>query len=74
MSSVNQLSKLVQGKEVRLVAVDAKGKDHYGRIVADVMLPEPSARSVLSQTTDKVIVAGASTGGTEALREVLPAS
>lgn len=25
---------------MRLVAVDAKGKDHYGRIVADVILPD----------------------------------
>ena len=37
---MDQLSQLAQGKEVRLVAVDAKGKDHYGRIVADVVLPD----------------------------------
>ena len=37
------------------------------------MLPEPAPRSVLTQTTDKVIVAGASTGGTEALRVFLEA-
>ena len=38
--ATEQLTRLAQGKEVRLVAVDAKGKDHYGRIVADVMLPD----------------------------------
>ena len=38
--AMDQLSRLAQGKEVRLVAVDAKGKDHYGRIVADVILPD----------------------------------
>ena len=37
---MDQLNRLAQGKEVRLVAVDAKGKDHYGRIVADVILPD----------------------------------
>nr|WP_282097266.1 thermonuclease family protein [Desulfovibrio desulfuricans] len=37
--AMDQLTQLAQGKEVRLVAVDAKGKDHYGRIVADVVLP-----------------------------------
>ena len=36
----DQLTKLAQGKDVRLVAVDAKGKDHYGRVVADVILPD----------------------------------
>ncbi|WP_374289330.1 thermonuclease family protein [Desulfovibrio desulfuricans] len=38
--AMDQLTQLAQGKEVRLVAVDAKGKDHYGRIVADVVLPD----------------------------------
>ena len=38
--AMDQLSRLAQGKEVRLVPVDAKGKDHYGRIVADVILPD----------------------------------
>ena len=38
--ATEQLTRLAQGKEVRLVAVDAKGKDHYGRIVADVILPD----------------------------------
>ena len=38
--AMDQLNRLTQGKEVRLVTVDAKGKDHYGRIVADVILPD----------------------------------
>lgn len=38
--SLEQLTQLVQGKEVRLAAVDAKGKDHYGRMLADVILPD----------------------------------
>lgn len=38
--AMDQLAHLAQGKEVRLAAVDAKGKDRYGRIVADVLLPD----------------------------------
>lgn len=38
--SFNQLTRLAKGKEVRLAAVNAKGKDRYGRIVADVLLPD----------------------------------
>lgn len=38
--ATEQLSRLAQGKEVRLISVDTKGKDHYGRIVADVVLPD----------------------------------
>lgn len=37
---------------------------------ADVMLA-PAARGAMAQTTQKVVAIGASTGGTEALREVL---
>jgi two-component system chemotaxis response regulator CheB len=39
---------------------------------ADAVLPPMSARSVL-RTTDRIIAIGASTGGTEALREILEA-
>lgn len=42
------------------------------RLTADAMLPPPSARAMV-ETTDKVVCIGASTGGTESLREVLMA-
>jgi len=42
------------------------------KLTADVMLPKPDTR-VFVETTEKVIVVGASTGGTEALREFLEA-
>lgn len=45
------------------------------KLTADAVLPPPH-RKVLTETTEKVIVVGASTGGTEALRiflEALPA-
>jgi len=42
------------------------------KLTADVMLPKPGHTGVV-ETTEKVIVVGASTGGTEALREFLEA-
>ncbi len=41
------------------------------KLTADVMLPKPDQGHVFVETTEKVIVVGASTGGTEALREFL---
>jgi two-component system chemotaxis response regulator CheB len=42
------------------------------KLTADAVLPRPSSKAML-QTTEKVVVVGASTGGTEALREFLEA-
>ncbi|HEY2017330.1 MAG TPA: chemotaxis response regulator protein-glutamate methylesterase [Bryobacteraceae bacterium] len=42
------------------------------KLTADAVLPKPTS-SAMMQTTDKVVVVGASTGGTEALREFLQA-
>lgn len=42
------------------------------KLSADVMLPPPSARA-MAKTTETVVCIGASTGGTESLREVLQA-
>jgi len=44
--------------------------DAVPKYTADVMMPK-AKKAVLTETTDKVIVVGASTGGTEALREFL---
>lgn len=41
------------------------------KLTADVMMPAPVATRAMTQTTEKVICIGASTGGTESLREVL---
>jgi two-component system chemotaxis response regulator CheB len=41
------------------------------KIPADTPAPAPAKLSPLAQTTDKIIAIGASTGGTEAIREVL---
>ena len=42
------------------------------KLTADAVLPPPNGRA-MSRTTEKVVCIGASTGGTEALREVLQA-
>ena len=41
------------------------------KLTADAVLGKPSAHSAMLETTEKVVVVGASTGGTEALREFL---
>ncbi|WP_342028475.1 chemotaxis protein CheB, partial [Rhizobium ecuadorense] len=40
------------------------------KLTADVMLPPPTGRA-MAKTTEMVVCVGASTGGTEALREFL---
>lgn len=57
----------VAKKRVRVLPVEPK-------LTADAVIEKPNARAMI-QTTEKVVVIGASTGGTEALRvflEVLP--
>jgi two-component system chemotaxis response regulator CheB len=41
------------------------------KLSADVMMPAPVANHAMTRTTEKVVCIGASTGGTESLREVL---
>ncbi len=41
------------------------------KLSADVMMPAPVATQAMTRTTEKVVCIGASTGGTESLREVL---
>jgi two-component system, chemotaxis family, protein-glutamate methylesterase/glutaminase len=43
----------------------------HAKLSADVILQKPDKKTLPAVTTDKVIVMGASTGGTEALKEVL---
>ena len=43
------------------------------KLTADVILPPPSSGTAMLQTTERIIAVGASTGGTEALREFLEA-
>ncbi|MHB8883163.1 MAG: protein-glutamate methylesterase/protein-glutamine glutaminase [Thermodesulfovibrionales bacterium] len=56
----------------RLRAVPAAPHKVAPRLTADVILPKPTSSSMM-QTTEKVVVVGASTGGTEALRVFLEA-
>ena len=43
------------------------------KLTADVIMPPPVPTRAMSRTTDQVVCIGASTGGTESLREVLTA-
>ena len=43
------------------------------KLTADVMLPKPGIERTVIETTERIVVVGASTGGTEALREFLEA-
>ncbi len=43
------------------------------KLTADVILPKAGDRATFIETTERVVVVGASTGGTEALREYLEA-
>ena len=61
--------------QARLRRVSAVTHQITPKLTADVIMEKPSSRAMI-QTTEKVVVVGASTGGTEALRvflESLPA-
>jgi two-component system chemotaxis response regulator CheB len=43
------------------------------KLTADVIMPPPAPSRAMARTTEKIVCIGASTGGTESLREVLTA-
>jgi two-component system chemotaxis response regulator CheB len=51
----------------------ASGKGPAPKLTADAMLPPAGGRSAMAKTTEIIVAVGASTGGTEALREFLVA-
>lgn len=58
------LKKLVNSRDTTMRQVTAKE-------TADVMIKPHASRTAMAETTDKVIVIGSSTGGTQAIAEVL---
>jgi two-component system chemotaxis response regulator CheB len=48
-------------------------RDVPAKLTADAVIPKPSIQQHIIETTERIIVVGASTGGTEALREYLEA-
>ena len=61
--------------QARVRAINTRRIEVAPKLTADVIMERPNTRSMI-QTTEKVVVVGASTGGTEALRvflEALPA-
>ncbi|WP_112382985.1 protein-glutamate methylesterase/protein-glutamine glutaminase [Sphingomonas carotinifaciens] len=69
-----QICEIVKGAaQARLGARrPARTASPQARLTADAVLPPPTGRA-MSRTTEMVVCIGASTGGTEALREVLTA-
>lgn len=62
--------------QARLKKLPAVRNQHQPRLSADAVLPA-SGRHAMGETTEKIIAIGASTGGTEAIRqllEVMPAN
>jgi two-component system chemotaxis response regulator CheB len=57
---------------LRARAATARPNSPPAKLTADAVLPPPTGRA-MSRTTEMVVCIGASTGGTEALREVLEA-
>lgn len=61
--------------QARVRPISRRSKEVAPKLTADVILEKPESKAMV-QTTEKVVVVGASTGGTEALRtflEELPA-
>ncbi|MGA2192112.1 MAG: chemotaxis response regulator protein-glutamate methylesterase [Nitrospirota bacterium] len=51
----------------------SKTRPAVPKLTADVVMPSPALSSAMDQTTERIVVIGASTGGTEALRVYLEA-
>jgi two-component system, chemotaxis family, protein-glutamate methylesterase/glutaminase len=51
----------------------ARQRGPEAKLTADVIMPAPVARQAMPRTTETVVCIGASTGGTESLRDVLEA-
>lgn len=59
----------------KLSRADRSAKRHLveKKLTADVMMPPPAPSRAMARTTERIVCIGASTGGTESLREVLTA-
>lgn len=61
--------------QARLSHVDRSARRNLveKKLTADAMMPPPAPTRAMARTTERVVCIGASTGGTESLREVLTA-
>ncbi|MFA6504587.1 MAG: chemotaxis response regulator protein-glutamate methylesterase [Treponemataceae bacterium] len=58
---------------IKKLTVRTEAREVSPKLTADVMLAKPPERTHIIETTERIVVVGASTGGTEALREYLEA-
>ncbi|MBF0426189.1 MAG: chemotaxis response regulator protein-glutamate methylesterase [Magnetococcales bacterium] len=77
MSRLNRLPAAtpatMAARSSRAAALAHSGNKIAPKLTADAMMPPPTNSHAMIQTTEKVVAVGASTGGTEALREFLEA-
>lgn len=69
-----RMAKSVEPRPASQSATPAESGVHtvQPKLTADAMLPKPNSQAMIA-TTEKIVAVGASTGGTEALREFLQA-
>jgi two-component system chemotaxis response regulator CheB len=74
-SSVRICDAVKAAAHAKLSRADRHAKRHLveKKLTADVMMPPPAPSRAMARTTEKIVCIGASTGGTESLREVLTA-
>jgi two-component system chemotaxis response regulator CheB len=65
--------KAAKAARLKKLSIRADLREAAPKLTADVMLAKPSDSGHVIETTEKIVMVGASTGGTEALREFLEA-
>jgi two-component system chemotaxis response regulator CheB len=73
LESSVRLTDAAAGAKLRQAARTPRPHPVEAKLSADVMMPPPGTTHAMAKTTERVICIGASTGGTESLREVLEA-
>jgi two-component system chemotaxis response regulator CheB len=66
-----EIIKAAAHANLRKLSVNRVSNGASAKLSADAMLARPTGKKAMIQTTEKVVVVGASTGGTEAVREFL---
>jgi two-component system, chemotaxis family, protein-glutamate methylesterase/glutaminase len=70
-SRIRIIDSIKAASQARLIKIPQKRMQPAAKLTADAVLMKKAGRAAMIRTTEKVVVVGASTGGTEALREFL---
>jgi two-component system chemotaxis response regulator CheB len=71
LNAIKAAANVRVGKKKLALNAISSSKNSNGRLSADVVLDRIKGTSSMLKTTEKIVVIGASTGGTEALRSIL---